>query len=638
MNQTIFTKEDCDKIDYLRFSPDFNVALNGKSKIILGANGVGKTSIYKEISKKGYHCIDYGEIQESFKNNNKNKLTIATNIKILEVKLEERKVLKDEKINIKNRIKESFGTSAKTKLKEIDSLLEKVSENLVLLNNSFTSNKFDTLRKLSEEETGFLFKNAKTIIESKSMALDIEQLKERFLQNSFENLEKYLNDEEKTCPICDTEKSQTIKEIITEKKKKLSKIGDELTKNALIFFEDKSSYGIKLFVDGIKNKILENDIEFIDIISFALDRDEKNPLKQRLKELQNTEKEISKLEKEKGDFYNLLKTEESEIKDEFVKNFEVESTDLVNFDDDKKEIEITLPRDVKKYSTGEIHLMLFIIYIYEGIASDKEIIVIDDPLSSYDIVNQYKIIYKIAFADKRKGKKLLVFTHNIDTLNIANSQHPGLCDYEYIERYNGMLHIQRIEPVSKDTFLKISQLLKKNDLQSSYIRLLINRENEGESFEGHRIFHYNEPFEFEYEGNKLENGYLANLIDSFEKDFGNFSFQDNIINKIIYLSAIRVWIEKQFYLTHPKDKDLQSKHTMTEKIDYLFPEGESPIWSGSKKATRGFLMSKKVMLNQNMHIESQRVPFEYALNLSLDDICKEIKEIKEVFNEVKNGK
>ena len=42
-------------------------------------------------------------------------------------------------------------------------------------------------------------------------------------------------------------------------------------------------------------------------------------------------------------------------------------------------------------------------------------------------------------------------------------------------------------------------------------------------------------------------------------------------------------------------------------------------------------MSKKVMLNQNEHYQSQIIPFNYALNISLDELVSEIKEIKERF-------
>ena len=38
------------------------------------------------------------------------------------------------------------------------------------------------------------------------------------------------------------------------------------------------------------------------------------------------------------------------------------------------------------------------------------------------------------------------------------------------------------------------------------------------------------------------------------------------------------------------------------------------------------------MLNKNEHYQSQIIPFNYALNISLDELVNEINEIKERFN------
>jgi hypothetical protein len=47
--------------------------------------------------------------------------------------------------------------------------------------------------------------------------------------------------------------------------------------------------------------------------------------------------------------------------------------------------------------------------------------------------------------------------------------------------------------------------------------------------------------------------------------------------------------------------------------------------------TRDSLMSKKVMLNECIHYDSQVMPFAYASNLSIDNINNEIVEIKKLF-------
>lgn len=44
-------------------------------------------------------------------------------------------------------------------------------------------------------------------------------------------------------------------------------------------------------------------------------------------------------------------------------------------------------------------------------------------------------------------------------------------------------------------------------------------------------------------------------------------------------------------------------------------------------------MMKKVMLNQDSHYKSQIIPFNFAMNISLDDLIREIAEVKNIFVE-----
>lgn len=314
MNQEFFTKEDYHKIDYLEFSSGFNIDLKEKSKIILGANGIGKTSIYREIFKKeNCHCIDYGEIEESFKKNNKRKLTISAQIKILDSKLKDRDDL-IKQIDIKGRIKNNFGVSNKDGRKSIHDSLEKInSENFDILEEKFVDDKFNILKELIKEERVFLFQNSKNIVELNDINSYIERIKDSFLKKSFENLEKYLDDEEKICPVCEKKNIKNIKEIIKEKKKKLLKIDNELSRRASELYETKNPEEVKMFLNKIKDKIKNEDINDIDIISFGLDQDEKNPLKKRLSELKKLEEEITKLEEKKAKFYKLLKKEDIQL-------------------------------------------------------------------------------------------------------------------------------------------------------------------------------------------------------------------------------------------------------------------------------------------------------------------------------------
>ncbi|MGM9970382.1 MAG: hypothetical protein ACI35S_08310 [Anaeroplasma sp.] len=44
-------------------------------------------------------------------------------------------------------------------------------------------------------------------------------------------------------------------------------------------------------------------------------------------------------------------------------------------------------------------------------------------------------------------------------------------------------------------------------------------------------------------------------------------------------------------------------------------------------------MMKKVMLNQDSHYKSKIIPFNFAMNISLDDLIRELDEVKKIFQE-----
>jgi ABC-type cobalamin/Fe3+-siderophores transport system ATPase subunit len=614
---------------YLTFSDGFEIGLNGnKSKIILGVNGVGKTSIFREIrcSDNSNQYIDYDTIKNDFIGKGK-IIIIGAKIKIIEDKAEERESLVN-KLDIKNKIKEKFSITTQGAAKAVSPYLEKLFKDKEQASalKDFSGDKFEKIGGLSSEQIDFLFKNISQVSAIKKTELEIKNIRDGFLEAALSNLERFLDDE-KECPVCGTEKNETIKKIIARKKLSLVQLDNELIKKASTDSPQKDADAIRMFLHKIKETIEKNDITVDHIVNFVISGGDSNSMSDIVKKLAGLDDEIKKLEEEKKTFFNLLKTQENEIKDEFSKAFQ--STKEIIFNEETNEIKIELDRKIETYSTGEINLMVFTVYMYEALASNKELIVIDDPLSSYDIINQYKIIYKIAFAHK-SDKKLLVFTHNIDTINISNSQQGGLFEYQYIEKYGGKLYLQDIEPINENSFLKIASHLTTNDVKEGYIKLIIKRENSKDNTETDKVFHYDEPHSYT-DKDEFTNDYLADLIDTFQGNFENSSFRENCINKIIYLTAIRVWVEKQFYNRHTNDKALHGKQ-FGEKVAYLFPEKKPQKWTGSSKVTRSFLMSKKVMLNQNTHTESQPIPFEYSLNLSLDNLANEIVEIKEAFS------
>lgn len=61
----MFNSNNFKEINYLNFDADFSIDLGDKIKIILGPNGTGKTSIYRNIKNRfpNYSFIDYSEVE-----------------------------------------------------------------------------------------------------------------------------------------------------------------------------------------------------------------------------------------------------------------------------------------------------------------------------------------------------------------------------------------------------------------------------------------------------------------------------------------------------------------------------------------------------------------------------------------------
>ena len=637
MEKILFDSNNFTEVNYINFDSNFKIILNDKIKIILGPNGTGKTSIYTNIKErhKEYSYIDYNDVEQSVIAQ-KDKIIIGASILKLDEKYSEREKLINE-IDIKNNLaKFSITNTASAKL--ISNSLESLRKNHESAILNFNDDKLEVLYSLSDEDSKFVKDNFNEIKLIEKIETSVETIKESYRKHIMEEVEQFLSDEEKICPVCGVKNERSIKEIIREELLKISDIKELVVKKYRETSPDLKPEKVLEKVNDIVKYIKENKIETNNLINYLLcgGNKEKAELIIKNKDLIiDINKEIEELESRKEQFYNNLKAKKESLANTFKFQFDVKTTDI-KYNDGERNIEIKLPRKVEQYSTGEINLMTFMVCMFEFTANDKECLIIDDPLSSYDIPNQYKIIYEIA-SSKKDNKQILVFTHNLNTINIANSQHNGLFSYCVLEKRKNTIYMNDIEYATKDNIISIDNL--KNYLEDSYphkkyLELLVKKDtwddNIPDEYENHLIFHYDEPFFKNIEGYDYENNYLADLIDNFNEDnFNNINYIENTANKIIYTAALRIWIEKKFYENTSNDPSLHGKE-FGPKINYMF---EGNRWTGSVKVTKEYLMSKKVMLNQHIHQKSQEMPFYFALNLSLDDVSKEIIDIKEHFED-----
>ncbi len=627
----MFNSSNFSEISYLKFDSEFNINLENKIKVILAPNGTGKTSIYKNIKSRfsNYSFIDYNEVRQSVISK-KNEIVIGASIVLIDSKKNEKNKLL-ENIDIKRNLKTFNITNSKT-AKAISDNLDKLRKNSEKAVIAFSNEKLECIFSMSDDYRDFFNENARKLIDIEEIKTKLEDIKNSYKKHFLEEINNYLENDDYVCPVCKKENNVPIKDVIKKELLKIEEINNELIKKYQTSHPNLKPKEILENVKEIKSIIIENKLTVKDLESYFIcggNRQISKLIEDSKKTLTEINDEIKNLEIQKNQFYQNLNKYKENLSSTFQLQFSVESNNIV-FDDLNKLIKIKLPRKIEEYSTGEINLMTFMICLLEFISSDKEYLVIDDPLSSYDIPNQYKIMYEIASA-KKDSKGILIFTHNVDTINIANTQYNKIFESEIMEKRKKTLFLNKINYTCSTNILSPDELIKNLNAtyeHLDYLKLLMEKETWKDDSENHLIFHYDERFSKELDGIYYSNEYLVDLIDNFnESTLQNKSYLENTANKIIYTAALRIWIEKQFFIVSTKDPELHGKQ-FGDKIRYIFNENH---WNGSDKVTREYLMSKKVMLNQHIHQKSQIMPFYYALNLTLDDISTEINDIKEHF-------
>ena len=623
----MFNKDDFNNINYINFDDSFNIELDRNSKIIFGYNGIGKSSIYKYLKSKyqEYDYLDYEDTKESFLKNKK-EVVIGARIQTITRLKNEIEQLKQS--NDVEGILKIYDYNSQTKAKRVSNELANIQKLKEIKEVTLEKTKLECASNiLYEEIKKDFFDNYKAIKEIANIKEEMKALKNVYMDQAYQALINSIDDNETTCPACNTKGIHNLKAIFSQKKKIYEESNKSLFGNFKFHNDTDKEKKIEDLIELANNF---DDKEIAELIIYDVDDKRRINIIENLRQIEEKNKEIENLQEKLQKYYNNIKKEEKDIKFYFENRFDIEE---LKFDDNENQIIIKFKRNVDTYSEGEIHLIILLFKLYEFKINDSNTLIIDDPLTSYDLINQYKTLFEIVNTASTE-KKILIFTHNIEMINIINSQDSGTFRYQYIEKYLGRLYLKNIDFNATGSILSLSNLLNLDS--EKYLRLLIEREKE-ENDEYHKVFHYDNSYTLQdTDFNGLTNEYFVNFIENFNPNtIRNMTFSQNTFNKIIYMCAIRVWIEKKFYEVIKEDEEILRKITgkqFSEKVNVLLPKNsDSLLINQYPNMTRTFLMSKKVMLNQNEHYQSQIIPFNYALNISLDELIHEIQEIKERF-------
>jgi ABC-type cobalamin/Fe3+-siderophores transport system ATPase subunit len=332
----------------------------------------------------------------------------------------------------------------------------------------------------------------------------------------------------------------------------------------------------------------------------------------------------------------------------------------VLLDESKKSIVIALPRDYKAFSDGERHRLYELAVLFAFLGSDKNYLFIDDPLTQLDFPNQYQIVFdfnKIARGASQK-KALIIFTCNPSLISLSYSQDPSNFSYFYLESFKRekddktMVYI-RIKPfgIRPENYKNIFDLSLLFDCPlGKYVRALSDRNSISTYVGGllekkqyvspdlsarldtlDLLFHYDRTVHID----DCSTEELLSLVGNYHDCNPDASFSEASTHKIVILAAIRVWIEYRLYLfglfaeekIHERialSGDLFSKIKKVSLSSPSLLHDFFPNWDAD------ILKSRKVMINDDCHPNSQTAPFIYAITVSEETINSEIKIIKNV--------
>lgn len=433
-----------------------------KNFIIFGSNGLGKTTIYKNLKNKypDFDYLDYEETKDLFKKN-KSKIEISLGINKLEDLLAQKEQIEKD-LSIQTFLKPKHITSKKA-AKDISVELEKKYAAKEISKIDLEVKEFKEIKKI-DRYLGYVLHNFKALQEINDISSELEVVDKNYLRQALSLLDKNMDNDTSICPVCGSH-VVNLKQLVHQKIEQLSQIRNECLNR---FVEE---YGSQLSNESISEEFLtiKNAVKNIteeNLVNYFVVDGSVDTIK-RINETHIKKDEVSKeindcLHKQTELFYSLIQQ-----KDMYTDYLQDNFNAAVDFDSIKKVVEIKLERNVDTYSTGEINLILFITKLFSFLGSEKQLLIIDDPISSYDLVNQYHIVHHLCRIITNKGKHVIVFTHNPDVINVVNSQNQSGYSYFFFDKVNNTVIMNPLPKDMKSTgnVLEIDNLIKDTTIE-----------------------------------------------------------------------------------------------------------------------------------------------------------------------------
>ena len=309
-------------ISYIKVNNSFLV--NDENAIYLGPNGIGKTTTYNILKNKypTFGFFSYDDCKEKItKEKKKIRIDIRT-VDIEKLKQDKEDILNS--IDIKNNGFKVNGISSSTKAGEYSDYCKEAysnPENAII--NFDDKNSHLLLNYEQSDKKDFLFLNVEAINELILTGEEVNDIKNKYILEAFDSLEKALDDSDTICPLCGFNHNTSILEIYSNKRKeyndKLNKLIDKYRKES-----KKGKYEIEADIKELIKIVKDNKLDDKDITNcIIIGNDEKNAttINEAKKEIKEINEKIESLEQERKDFFNNLLTNwdkiEKDLKDVF---------------------------------------------------------------------------------------------------------------------------------------------------------------------------------------------------------------------------------------------------------------------------------------------------------------------------------
>lgn len=342
------------------------------------------------------------------------------------------------------------------------------------------------------------------------------------------------------------------------------------------------------------------------------------------------------------------------------KNYKLKLGDKDLIGTDRKSMEL---------SSGEQNFISLAFELLLARHSEKEYVVLDDPISSFDSVYKNKIAYCIIrFLDK---KKQIVLTHNTDLIRLLDVQ-LNKCFNLYIlnnveNGNNGFVPVNEQEKgllinlhelvkllqnkCNRGEMLLISSIRNRRQFLMSMIPFMrgyahISLDPDDDYGNLSDIMHgygvgaidvvpvYKKLFGYDFGGNEIISvtdvlGLDCDSIDILDET--HFPLLAGTLKQSLIFYHIRMKVEKE--LVDAFGITAREMDTLNQIIRKAFPESRDS--NEQNKKFRTFFTSRKTLLNEFNHFEGNMNIFQPAIDITQNALKKEISDIERELIEVR---